>query len=129
MSVTNKSTTYTTDSARAFLHQLIGGYSPRDFAVRFWDDTTLEPDAGQTAQFTLVLQHPGALRQMFWPFNKAAGGEAYIYNDVDIEGNVEAFFNFIGHLRARRPSPWQGVKLYGAAGSLPSRVHGLSPVS
>jgi cyclopropane-fatty-acyl-phospholipid synthase len=111
MSVTNKSTTYTTDSARAFLHQLIGGYSPRDFAVRFWDDTTLEPDAGQTAQFTLVLQHPGALRQMFWPFNKAAGGEAYIYNDVDIEGNVEAFFNFIGHLRARRPSPWQGVKL------------------
>ena len=70
--------------------------SPRpDFAVRLWDGTVWRPEAaaGQSARFTIVLQHPGALRKMFLPPNELTLGEAYIYNDFDIEGDIEAVFS------------------------------------
>src|SRR5712671_4587689 len=44
-----------------FLEKLVAGYGPRDFAVRAWDGSTLEADAGQTTRFTIVLQHPCVL--------------------------------------------------------------------
>lgn len=91
-----------TGPSLAFLQRLIEAYRPRDFAVRFWDGTGIEPDAGQPARFTLVLHHPGAVRQMFWPFNKASTGEAYIYDDFDIEGDMQAFLHFTKHLRELR---------------------------
>ena len=67
----------------------------RDFAVRLWDGTLWrpEPTAGEPARFTIVLQHPGALRKMFLPPNELTLGEAYIYNDFDIEGDIEAVFS------------------------------------
>ena len=41
----------TTDAAvqtsKKFLQSLAAGYHPRDFAVRFWDGSTWEPEAGQ----------------------------------------------------------------------------------
>ncbi|MBX9677725.1 MAG: cyclopropane-fatty-acyl-phospholipid synthase family protein [Gemmataceae bacterium] len=77
------------------LATLSAGYGPRDFAVRFWDGTTLAPDPGQPARFTLVLQHAGALRAMFWPFNDKGFGEAYIFNDFDVEGDIHAFFGWV----------------------------------
>ena len=40
----------------------------------------------------MVLQHPGALRQMFLPPTDLNLGEAYIYNDFDIEGDIETLF-------------------------------------
>jgi cyclopropane-fatty-acyl-phospholipid synthase len=67
----------------------------RDFAVRLWDGTLWrpEPAAVEPARFTIVLQHPGALRKMFLPPNELTLGEAYIYNDFDIEGDIEAVFS------------------------------------
>src|SRR5260370_36428608 len=67
----------------------------RDFAVRLWDGTVWrpEPAAGEPTRFTIVLQHPGALRKMFLPPNELTLGEAYIYNDFDIEGDIEAVFS------------------------------------
>jgi cyclopropane-fatty-acyl-phospholipid synthase len=67
----------------------------RDFAVRLWDGTVWrpEPAASEPARFTIVLQHPGALRKMFLPPNELTLGEAYIYNDFDIEGDIEAVFS------------------------------------
>ena len=93
------------------LNQLCDGYSPRDFAVRFWDGTIIGPDPGRDARFTLVLNHPGALRQMLWPFNKAGIGEAYIYGDIDIEGDILAFFDLLVHWRDKRFSAWQKLGL------------------
>jgi cyclopropane-fatty-acyl-phospholipid synthase len=83
-------------------HDLTARYGPRDFAVRCWDGTAVGPDAGRPARFTLVLEHPGALRQMFWPFNRVALGEAYIYGDFDIEGDVYAFIALLKFLIAQR---------------------------
>jgi cyclopropane-fatty-acyl-phospholipid synthase len=76
----------------SLLHDLLGSHHPRNFAVRLWDGTTWEAEEGQPTRFTLVLQHPGALRKMFLPPSELALGEAYIYNDFDIEGDIEAVF-------------------------------------
>jgi cyclopropane-fatty-acyl-phospholipid synthase len=93
-----------------FLGDLLKHYGPRDFAVRAWDGTVWEPDAGQSARFTVVLQHPGAVRKMFWPPSQYTLGEAYIYDDIDIEGDIHAFFRFINYLREMRPGPVQRLR-------------------
>ena len=83
----------------SLLQDILGPSAPasakRDFAVRLWDGTVWrpEPAAGEPARFTIVLQHPGALRKMFLPPNELTLGEAYIYNDFDIEGDIEAVFS------------------------------------
>src|SRR5262249_43331416 len=80
------------------LNRLSDGYTPRDFAIRFWDGTIAGPDPGQEARFTLVLNHQGALRRMLWPFRqKYALGEAYIYGDFDVEGDLSAFILLLKH--------------------------------
>ncbi len=76
----------------SFVQELLAGMYPDNFAVRLWDGTTWEAQPGQPARFTLVLQHPGALRSMFFPPSELNLGEAYIYNDFDIEGDIEAIF-------------------------------------
>jgi cyclopropane-fatty-acyl-phospholipid synthase len=76
----------------SFLQHLLDGYHPRDFAVRLWDGSRWEAELGQPTRFTLVLEHPGALRQMFWPPRSLTTCEAYINGDIDIDGDVEAFW-------------------------------------
>ncbi len=58
--------------------------------VRLWDGTCWPDDAPRPAM--LVLKHPGALRAMFLPGTEVALGEAYLYDDFDIEGNAESVF-------------------------------------
>ncbi len=91
------------EASFAFLDEVLSGYGPRDFAVRAWDDTVREPDAGQSARFTLVLRHPGAVRKMFWPPFPHILGEAYIYDDIDIEGDIHAYFAVVSYLYEMRP--------------------------
>jgi cyclopropane-fatty-acyl-phospholipid synthase len=92
------STSKTSDQALqttiSLLQDLFGGARQRNFAVRLWDGTTWRPgdESGEPVRFTVVLQHPGALRKMFLPPNDLTLGEAYIYNDFDIEGDIEAVY-------------------------------------
>jgi cyclopropane-fatty-acyl-phospholipid synthase len=85
-------------AALAFLEDLLAGYHPRDFAVRLWDGARWTPDEGQVARFTLVLEHPGSLRQMFLPPRVLTLCEAYINGDIDIEGDVDAFWRLVRYL-------------------------------
>src|SRR5262245_26980394 len=94
-----------------FLQQLFTGYRPHDFVVRFWDGTVWNPEPGQPTRFTLVLQHPGAVRKMFWPPNQSALPEAYVYDDFDIEGDIHAFFPLLNALKEQRWSLGQRVRL------------------
>ncbi|HEX6554950.1 MAG TPA: hypothetical protein VF026_19440 [Ktedonobacteraceae bacterium] len=68
----------TVETTLSLLQDLFDFYHPRDFAVRLWDGTLWPADEGQPTHFTLVLQHPGALRAMFLPPGELALGEAYI---------------------------------------------------
>jgi hypothetical protein len=113
-----------TDSAavegtRAFLQDLFSDY-PRDFAVRFWDDTVWEPDAGQEARFTVVLRHPGAVRAMFSPPGELTVSEAYVYDDFDVEGDLEAVFPLADHLLAREAGLAERLRALRRLHALPS---------
>jgi cyclopropane-fatty-acyl-phospholipid synthase len=88
----------------SFLDNLLGEHYPRDFAVRLWDGTVWDAEPGQAARFTLVLKHPGALRRMFWPPGEISLSEAYIYDDFDIEGEIEAVFPLADDLLTRHRS-------------------------
>ncbi len=86
----------------SLLQDLFGSLHPCNFAIRLWDGTTWKPQSAESTRCTLVLQHPGALRSMFLPLSDLSLGEAYIYNDVDIEGDIEAIFS-IGYQLLDRP--------------------------
>ncbi len=47
---------------------------------------------------------------MFWPPSQYTLGEAYIYDDIDIEGDIHAFFRFINYLREMRPGLVQRLR-------------------
>jgi cyclopropane-fatty-acyl-phospholipid synthase len=73
--------------------------SPRNFSIKLWDQAEL-PAQGKP-QFTLFLNHPGALRRMFSPPIELSAGEAYIYGDFDIAGDFFAFYGLIDLLLSR----------------------------
>ena len=82
----------TTDRAKertmAIMQKLLATYSSQPFAVRLWDGTVWPAETGQPPRFTLVLTHPGALRRMFLPPTDLTLGEAYIYGDLNVEGDL-----------------------------------------
>lgn len=94
----------------AFLHFLLDDYPARDFAIRLWDGTTWEAAPGQPTTFTLILNHPGALRAMFWPPNGLTLGEAYLYGDYDVEGDIENLWLIGFHLRNKPWSLWNKAR-------------------
>lgn len=104
----------------SFLDSLLGEHHPRDFAVRLWDGTVWAAEPGQPARFTLVLKHPGALRRMFWPPGEISLSEAYIHDDFDIEGEIEAVFPLADDLLARRRSLAGSLRQAGRVLSLPA---------
>jgi cyclopropane-fatty-acyl-phospholipid synthase len=73
------------------LETLIPGEARQQVGVRLWEGTCWPDEAARPA--VLVLKHPGALRAMFVPGTEVGLGEAYLYDDFDIEGNAEAVFS------------------------------------
>jgi cyclopropane-fatty-acyl-phospholipid synthase len=86
------------------LSRIFTGPAARGVGVRRWDGATW-PDDGQR-RATLVLRHPGSLRAMFLPGGELGLAEAYIYDDFDIEGEVEAVFGLADAL-AEATSGWR----------------------
>ena len=75
---------------------------PRTFTVRLWDRAELT-GSGE-ASFALVLKHPGALRRMLAPPLELSLGEAFIYGDFDIEGDITAAVSLLSSLLEARGS-------------------------
>ena len=103
----------------SFLRDLFGHYRPRNFAVRLWDGSVWDAEPGQPASFTLVLKHPGALRKMFLPPDGLTLGEAYLYEDFDIEGELEAVLGLADALIDRQWSETEQLRYGQALLSLP----------
>jgi cyclopropane-fatty-acyl-phospholipid synthase len=74
----------------AFVRALLDGSPRRDFAVELWDGTRLDATRGSHERFTLVLRHPGALGRLLRARSDLAIGESYVYDDIDIRGDIEA---------------------------------------
>ena len=99
----------------AVLDELLRDYRPRDFGFRLWDGTTVPPEAGEESRFTLVLRHPGSLRALLWPPTQLAMSEAYLHDDIDVEGDIAGVFRLADHLLAR---PWTLRERLGLARNL-----------
>jgi cyclopropane-fatty-acyl-phospholipid synthase len=65
--------------------------------VRLWDGRTLGP---AEASWRLVLRHPWSLRTLLVPLSDLAAGEAYLDDDVDVEGSMVAAMRAVAALRA-----------------------------
>ncbi len=94
------------DPARAaaleLLEELLGGDRPEELLVRLWDGSAWRPGHGRgPARVTLALKHPGTLRNMFSDPSDLTLGEAYIYDDCDLEGDIESIFTVIDRLFER----------------------------
>src|SRR5829696_1770894 len=107
-------------TSRELLERLLAGYGPRDFAVRFWDAETWPADPGRPERFTLVLNHPGALRAMLLPPNRVTMGEAYIFGDFDVDGDLEAYFGLLVFWSDRRRGLWEKLDLFRRLRRLPA---------
>ncbi len=99
--MTSNATVATTDSVRTAIHlleQLSGGASGNGYCVRFWDGT--QWGGTEHPRFTLVLKNPAALRHLLLSPSELSLGEAYIYDDFDVEGDLQAAFEFAETLLA-----------------------------
>jgi len=90
------------------LDKLLTGNAAREVGVRLWDGTRWPDDAQRPA--TLVLKHPGALRAMLLPGTEVGLGEAYLYDDFDIEGDIESVIGLADAL-AETTAGWR-KKIY-----------------
>ncbi len=103
------------------LDTLTADYPRRDIAIRLWNGDTW----GNTGnpRFTLVLKHAGTLRRLLLGASELSLGESYIYDDFDIEGNVEAAFNFGDYLVAHELELTEKLHLAGLLLRLPHGDH------
>nr|MDQ3612501.1 hypothetical protein [Actinomycetota bacterium] len=72
-----------TASIHAALERATGTTLP----LRLWDGTTLGRDSHA---FRIVLRHPWSLRAMLLPLSDLSAGEAYLDDDIDLEGDAVA---------------------------------------
>lgn len=105
-----------------FLEELTADYRGQGFTVRLWDGTKW--NTAHPGRFTLALKHPGALKNMFLSPSELTMGEAFIYDDFDVEGDLEAAFEFADFLLAREYSVIDRLKLGGLLARLPSNGGG-----
>jgi cyclopropane-fatty-acyl-phospholipid synthase len=92
------------ESARAkdrtlrLLDNILPVESEEPFAVRLWDGTLWPEETPPNPAFTLVLNHPGALRRMFLRPTELNLGQCFIYRDFDVEGDLIAAFRLADQL-------------------------------
>lgn len=77
-----------------------------DFAVRLWDGSCLRSaDTALPPRFTLICRNPEALRLLFLGQDSLRLAEAYLRNDLDIEGDLFAVVALKEHLQSL-PMTW-----------------------
>lgn len=87
------------------LEHLLAVCPQSNFQVRLWDGFVWGSDANPC--FTLILKNPRALEVMCDSPNELSLGESYARGDFEIEGDLEAAFDFADHLlREEHPGKW-----------------------
>lgn len=89
----------TQDAESITLQLLDEVFSPagaKHVSVHLWNGRIWPDDSPRPA--TLVLKHPGALRSMLAQGTEVGLAEAYLYDDFDIEGDIESVFALADHL-------------------------------
>lgn len=103
--------------AQRILTQLFGPPARWPFTARFWDGSVQH---GASTRTTLILRRPEALRRMLLPPSELALGEAYLHDDFDVEGDLEAFVGLADMLTGRLRSPVRVLRLFRLLRALPT---------
>jgi cyclopropane-fatty-acyl-phospholipid synthase len=107
---------------------LVFGASPeRNYDVRLWEGTVLRGVVDPRADFSLNIRRRGALRRMLLPPSELSIVEAFISNDIDIEGNAESAMGIADAIGKRIQSAGAIARLVRQVVALP-RDDELSPV-
>lgn len=105
------------EKTRHVLSEIFAGRALDEVGVRLWSGATW-PDE-QRRDAVIALKHPGALSRMFLPGTEVGLAEAYLRNDFDIEGDIEAAFE-VGDFLLSRLDDWKKkLKLGGLLIALP----------
>lgn len=115
------------DISAQLLDAITADYPRRDFAVRFWNGDTW--GKAEDPRFTFLLKHPGALRRMLFGANELTLGEAFIFDDFDVEGDLEAAFEFGDYLVAHELELTEKLRLAGLLLRLPHNGHHGEPLA
>ena len=105
-----------------FLQELLADYHPRDFAIELWDGAQWAPENNQFRRFTWKINDPGALRSAIASASELSLGEAYIYGEFDIDGDIQAIFPLAEYLLNKHWSVREKLHLSGMLRGLPSRL-------
>lgn len=99
------------------VYDLLTAHGPgTPLRVRTWTGDEWGP---ADAPATLVLRHPGAFRALLLPPSDLTAGEAYVFDDVDIEGDIFAALEFAFGLAQVGKGPWV-VRLFRLLRALPA---------
>lgn len=102
---------------RRVLSEIFAGCALDKVGVRLWSGA-MWPDE-QRRDAVIAVNHPGALGRMFLPGTEVGLAEAYLRNDFDIEGDIEAAFE-VGDFLLSRLDDWKKrLKLGGLLVRLP----------
>src|SRR5215471_6657636 len=107
----------------AIVRELLRDYHPRNFAVELWDGTRLSPDQGQFCRFTWRINNTRALRAVFRSNQQVALGEAYVYGDFDLTGDIFAIFPLAEHLANKHWSARDKLRIGSLLLGLSGRDH------
>jgi len=108
--------------AKSAVQELLRDYHPRDFAIEFWDGSRWDPEPGQFCRFTWHIHHPGVLRALLRSDRQVALGEAFIYGDFDISGDILASFPIAEYLEQKHFGPGRKLRLGSLLLGLPSQL-------
>ncbi len=85
-------------------------------AMRTWDGEVWGP---ANAPATIVLRHPGALRALLVPPNDLTAGETYVFDDIDVEGDLIWATEFGAAAAGRLGGPLTGLRMLRYLNALP----------
>jgi cyclopropane-fatty-acyl-phospholipid synthase len=90
-----------------FLEALCGDPPLEHVGFEFWDGTLWPDDRPRAA--TIVLKHPDALPLMFSSGEERALAEAFLHDDCDVRGDLEAACELADRLAQRGRAEWRRV--------------------
>jgi len=114
----NASKVGATAGAVALLDSLFDEAATKRVGFRLWNGSSWPDDRPRHA--TLVLNHPNALEHMLLPGTEAGLAEAYLRNDFDVEGDMEAALDLAEHLLHQSPPGANGSRWLGVWRHLPT---------
>jgi cyclopropane-fatty-acyl-phospholipid synthase len=117
------------DIAREITAEVFGPPSQRPFAIHYWDGSREPGAAGPFGPFTLLIRQPGALRAMLLPPSELAFSEAFLRDDIDFAGNLEAAAPIARMVAERLSSPRRLFRLARLLLQLPSHRQTSATVS